>query len=88
MGKLIRDPLLLAWLALCLVTALSLAIGGGVSGLAASLMVLVIAFAKVGTVMFVFMDLARAPAWLRGAAASWLALVLGILLAIRAGWIG
>ncbi len=82
-GRHFRDPLLLVWLALCAATVVSLVIGR--SGGAA---VLAIAFAKAGLVMFIFMDLARAPLALRLVALIWLAVVLGILVAIHAGWLG
>lgn len=88
MGKRLRDPLLLAWLALCAVTAVSLVLGSGAGGSLAGYAVLAIAFAKAAVVMFVFMDLRMAPLALRLAAALWLAAVLGALLAVHAGWFG
>jgi hypothetical protein len=87
-GKALRDPMLLAWVALCAVTALSLVIGGPSSGVAAGMAVLAIALAKAGVVMFVFMDLRVAPTPLRLLALAWLALVLGALLTIQAGVFG
>ena len=47
-----------------------------------------LAFAKAGVVMFVFMDLARAPLVLRLVATAWLACVLCALVAIYAGLLG
>jgi hypothetical protein len=87
MGRHFRDPLLLAWLGLCAATVLSLVIGGS-DGVGGGSAVLGIAFAKAGVVMFVFMDLARAPLVLRLAATAWLACVLGALVAIYAGLLG
>ena len=86
-GRHLRDPLLLAWLALCAVTLVSLTIGGS-AGAAAGAAVLGIAFAKAAVVMAVFMDLRTAPPALKVLAASWLAAVLGALLAIHTGWLG
>ena len=72
-----------AWLLLCVVTLVSLVIGGG--GAFAGYAVLVIAFAKAALVMFAFMDLRGAPQVLRVLAAVWLAAALGLLLASHAG---
>lgn len=87
MGKALRDPLLLGWLALCTVTAVSLALGGS-GGAAASAAILALAFAKAGLVMFLFMDLRRAPLALRLLATGWLVLALAGLLAVHSGAFG
>jgi uncharacterized membrane protein len=50
--------------------------------------VLVIAFAKAGLVMHTFMDLRRAPLWLRSLACVWLICALGVLLAVYRGAMG
>ena len=87
MGRHFRDPLLLAWLGLCAATPLSLVIGGNdIVGSGAA--VLGIAFAKAGVVMFVFMDLARAPLALRLVATVWLVCAVGALVAIHSGLFG
>ncbi len=87
MGRHLRDPLLLAWLALCAVTVLSLVIGGSGSS-SAGAAVLGIAFVKAAVVMFVFMDLAKSPLFLRLLASIWLVAVPGALVAIHSGWLG
>lgn len=87
MGKALRDPLLLGWLALCAVTAVSLLLGGS-GDAAASAAILAIAFAKAGVVMFLFMDLHRAPLTLRLLATGWLVLVLAGLIAVHKGAFG
>ncbi len=78
---------MLAWLLLCAVTLVSLAVGSSGSA-AAGAAVLTFAIAKAAMVMFAFMDLARAPLALRLIAAAWLALVLGLLLAAHSGMLG
>jgi hypothetical protein len=82
-----RDWLLPAWLALCAVTLVSLAIGGS-GGAGSGTAVLALAFAKLAMVMFLFMDLRRAPRALQAVACLWLAAVLAGLLAVHAGLIG
>ena len=86
-----RDRLFLIWLLLIAVTLLSAMIGGahGVAsaghGAAATIAVLVIAFAKAGLVMFNFMDVRGAPAALKIASLAWLSFVLAILLSAYGG---
>jgi Prokaryotic Cytochrome C oxidase subunit IV len=79
--------LILPWLLLCAVTAVSLVIGGGGRAFA-GYAVLAIAFAKAALVMFAFMDLRAAPRVLQIIAAVWLVAALGLLLAIYAGIAG
>ncbi len=91
MPKILRDRLVLAWAFLVAVTLISSLIGGsGGLGLAAgptavTLVVLGIAFAKVGLVMHTFMELHHAPLPLRLVCLLWLIAVLAVLLATYAG---
>jgi cytochrome c oxidase subunit IV len=94
MAKLLRDRLLNIWALLMAVTLLSALIGEA-SGAArignaalVTAVVLVIAFAKAGLVMHTFMDLRRAPLWLRTLACVWLICALGVLLAVYSGAMG
>lgn len=91
MHRLLRDPLILAWLLLVAVTLVSSRIGGphspGWIGSAAAVTVIVlcIAYAKVAVVMFTFMEVRAAPIVLRLLCAAWLAVVLTGLLAVYFG---
>jgi len=91
MPSIFRDRAFIVWAILVAVTLLSTGIGGvgGVARLgstaAVTAAVLAIAFIKVWMVMFNFMDVRGAPFALRALCTAWLAIVLGILLAIYAG---
>lgn len=89
MPAFVRDRLTLTWLLLVAVTLFSTEIGGGASWFGSPAVVtatvLAIAFVKVGFVMFAFMEVRGAPLALRLLATGWLAIVLGVLLAIYAG---
>jgi hypothetical protein len=91
MNRLLRDPLLLAWALLVLVTLVSAEIGGPdpaiplASAAAVTVAVLCIAFAKVAVVIFAFMEVRGAPMLLRLLCAAWLCGVLGTLLALYFG---
>lgn len=91
MIPLLRNRLVLLWLALVTATCLSATIGGS-AGLAHAgshafftVMILAIAFAKAGIVMHSFMDLRRAPPALAYLAAAWLVVVLVVLIGIYLG---
>lgn len=94
MTRLLQDRLLRIWALLVAVTLISSLIGGAGgaarigSAALVSVVVLVIAFAKAGLVMHTFMDLRRAPLWLRVITTTWLAGALAALLAVYAGLIG
>lgn len=91
MTGLLRERLFIVWLLLIAVTLLSTMIGGAhgfisaANGAAATVAVLVIAFAKIGLVMSHFMDVRGAPIALKLLCAAWLAIVLALLLAAYAG---
>lgn len=84
MRGLLRDRLVLAWVALALVTLLSSQLGGHhwLKPMATSIAVLTMAFAKAGVVMFEFMELRQAPRLLKALALAWLVIVLAVLLAV------
>jgi hypothetical protein len=83
------DRLLVVWVLLVAVTLFSTGIGGGASWFGSAgtvaVAVLAIAFAKAGTVMFAFMEVARAPIALQLLAVAWLTAALAVLLAAYAG---
>ncbi|MCB2079230.1 MAG: cytochrome C oxidase subunit IV family protein [Novosphingobium sp.] len=82
MKALLGNRFLPAWLLLIGLTLVSVGMG---SAFAASAAVLAIAFAKVWIVMFAFMEVRRAPNWLRIACTAWLVTALAVLLAAYAG---
>ena len=78
--KTIHVPGVGAWVALVLATALSWGLGTEAGGAATSVVVLVVAFAKVRLVGRHFMELRDAPTLVRGAFDAYLAMTLGLVL--------
>ncbi|GAB4916723.1 hypothetical protein Mkiyose1665_10810 [Mycobacterium kiyosense] len=83
MKTLLRSRTTLVWLLLVAATAVSWAMGHGVgmpNVQLAGIAIIIVAFAKVGLVVFEFMEIRTAPTWMQRAGKGWIVLVAALLI--------